>query len=78
MMGLWIWICASKVGRWIAAVAAGIVAVLMFAGWQRREGAKQAEQRQHEVDYAALIQADRADSAYRADGAAQRLRRGDF
>lgn len=73
------WFVTSKIGRFIAAAGALLLAIVTFGAWQRGKGAASARQKQQEKDHAAVEQANRAGAEYRAGGdVADRMRRGEF
>lgn len=73
------WFLTSRVGRFLAAAGALVLAVLTFGAVQRRKGRQDEHQRQAEADRDAVQRADRAAVDYHRDGgAADRLRSGRF
>ena len=73
LAGLW-----SRIGGWVAAVLAGVGAVLALMAMGRRQGRAEVERQVALDSLEARERADAASAEYRADGAAERLRSGRF
>ena len=69
---------ATRLGRALAAAGAVLLALVTFGAWQRRQGAKAAQQAQKDRDHEAAVAAGKAGADYRSAGADQRLRDGNF